>query len=70
MLAGVGSGLQPGRRLLQTGTPYVNVTLTLLLPGFVNTTTEGLAQLRGYVPLGAQQIQGIIQAILTSAGDS
>ena len=44
--------------------------MTLLLPGFVNTTAQGLQQLRGYVPLGAQQIQGIIQAILTSAGDA
>ena len=50
------------------GTPYVNVTLTLLLPVFVNNTAQGLQQLQGYVPLGAQQIQGIIQAILDSGG--
>ncbi|KAK9833700.1 hypothetical protein WJX74_003155 [Apatococcus lobatus] len=60
------------RRLLQQsmgpGIPYVNVTLTLLLPVFVNSTAQGLQQLQGYVPLGAQQIQGIIQAILDSGG--
>lgn len=55
---------------MSLGTPYVNVTLTLLLPVFVNNTAQGLQQLQGYVPLGAQQIQGIIQAILDSGGQT